>query len=114
MTRNWIATASRTLSMVRSSSAGPRRQRSGLRLENLESRLSLSGFAAPAIVGQHIGTGVASIKQGPVEVRPADLNPQPLPPGYAVDPEVVGSHIGSNMVQGAHIGSPMIVGQHIG
>jgi hypothetical protein len=105
MTRNLIATASRTLSMVRSSSARPRRQRTSLRLENLESRLSLSGFAAPAIVGQHIGSAMVSIRQGPVEVRPADLNPQPLPPGYAVDPMIVGNHIGMSMIQGNHIGT---------
>ena len=91
MTRNLIAMASRTLSMVRSSSAGPRRQRTSLRLENLEGRLSLSG-----IQGNHIGTAMVSRLQGPVEVQPADLNPQPLPPGYAhVDPMIVGQHIGS-------------------
>jgi hypothetical protein len=91
MTRNLITMASRTLSMVRSSSAGPRRQRTNLRLENLESRLSLSG-----IQGNHIGTPMVVLrKHDPVEVQPADLNPQPLPPGYAhVEPMIVGQHIG--------------------
>jgi hypothetical protein len=50
MTRNWITTATRTLSMVRSGTARPRRHRSTPRLENIEGRPSMSG-----IVGQHIG-----------------------------------------------------------
>jgi hypothetical protein len=92
MTRNLIAMASRTLSMVRSGPAGTRRQRTSFCLETLEGRLSLSG-----IQGNHIGVAVVVIKQGPVEVQPADLNPQPLPPGYAhVDPMIVGQHIGTS------------------
>jgi hypothetical protein len=65
-------------------------------LESLEGRQLLSsvGSSLPAIVGQHIGTGVAEIKHVPVELivgnhigtngvvaHPLDLNPQPLPPG---------------------------------
>jgi hypothetical protein len=91
MTRNLIAMASRTLSMVRSSSSGPRRQRTSLRLENLEGRLSLSG-----IQGNHIGTPMVLRKTDPVEVQPADLNPQPLPPGiFRVEPMIIGNHIGT-------------------
>jgi hypothetical protein len=92
MTRNLIAMASRTLSMVRSSSNGPRRQRTSLRLENLEGRLSLSG-----IQGNHIGVATVVLrKHDPVEVQPADLNPQPLPPGiFRVEPMIVGAHIGT-------------------
>jgi hypothetical protein len=64
MTRNWIAMASRTLSMVRSGTARPRRHRSTPRLENLEGRLSMSGIVGnhigvvAAIQGNHIGTMV--------------------------------------------------------
>jgi len=61
MTRNWIATASRTLRMLRSGSARPRRHRTSPCLENLEHRLSLSSFSAGGALGP-------------------DLNPQPLPP----------------------------------
>jgi hypothetical protein len=66
-------------------------------LESLEGRQLLSSVKPlfePAIVGQHIGTGVAEIKQVPVALvvgshigsnvvvsHPLDLNPQPLPPG---------------------------------
>jgi hypothetical protein len=67
-------------------------------LESLEGRQLLSSvklFVEPAIVGQHIGTGVAEIKHVPVDLHivgshigsnvvvshPLDLNPQPLPPG---------------------------------
>ena len=89
MTRNLIAMASRALSMVRSSSARPRRQRTSLRLENLENRLSLSG-----IQGNHIGTAVVLSKHDPVEVQPADLNPQPLPPGVMT---IQGNHIGTSL-----------------
>jgi len=75
MTRNWIATASRTLWMVRSASACPRRHRASPCLEDLEYRLSLSSVSA----------------------GPMDLNPQPLPPGYAhVEPMIQGNHIGTN------------------
>jgi hypothetical protein len=65
-------------------------------LESLEGRQLLSsvGSSLPAIVGQHIGTSAAEIKQAPVKLvvgshigsnvvvaHPLDLNPQPLPPG---------------------------------
>ncbi len=73
MTRNLIATASRTLLMLGSGSARPRRFRANPCVENLEYRISLSSVSAgPAPL----------IKHAPV---PADLNPQPLPPG-ARDP----------------------------
>ena len=76
MTPAWILSPSRTLGMRGSTSARARRQhRSSPSLENLEHRLSLSGFTT----------------------APADLNPQPLPPGWAhVDPMVQGGHIGAN------------------
>jgi hypothetical protein len=61
MTRNWIATASRTLRMIGSGPARACRRRTSPCLENLETRLSLSSFAAGGVVG-------------------TDLNPQPLPP----------------------------------
>jgi len=69
MTWNLIATASRTLLKLRSGSARPRCFRAKPCVENLEYRLSLSSVSAgpPPL-----------IKQAPV---PADLNPQPLPPG---------------------------------
>jgi hypothetical protein len=98
MTRNWIATASRTLGMVRSSSVRPRRRRANPRLENLEARLSLSNFGVGRVVS-------------------LDLNPQPLPPGYMDvkrNVEIVGQHIGVPMIQGQHIGTAMIQGNHIG
>ncbi len=69
MTRNLIATASRTLLKLRSGSARPRRFRANPCVENLEYRLSLSSVSA---------SPAALIKHAPV---PADLNPQPLPPG---------------------------------
>jgi hypothetical protein len=78
MTRNWIATVSRNLSIGRSSTARPSRRRTSICLENLEQRLSLSSFGS--------------------KMAPLDLNPQPLPPGYAhVEPWVIqGQHIGMN------------------
>ena len=75
MTRNWIATASRTLGMVRSGSARPRRRRTRPCLENLEYRLSLSSYSA----------------------GPMDLNPQPLPPGFMAvlnpRPAIIATHV---------------------
>jgi hypothetical protein len=62
MTRNWIVTASRSLSIGRSSTALPGRRRFSFCLESLEQRLSLSSFGC--------------------KMAPADLNPQPLLPGY--------------------------------
>ncbi len=66
-------------------------------IESLEGRQLLSSvkpLLEPAIVGQHIGTGVAAIKHVPVDLivgshigsnvvvsHPLDLNPQPLPSG---------------------------------
>ena len=81
MTRNWMMMASRTLTMVRSGSASPRRRRVSPCLENLEYRLSLSSVGC--------------------KMQPADLNPQPLPPGYVdrePDPMIVGNHIGTSLV----------------
>jgi hypothetical protein len=97
MTRNWIATASRTLGTVRSGSASPHRRSMCLCLESLEHRLALSSYS----VG-----GVAA----------PDLNPQLLPPGRwrIVSPQIVGNHTGTSMVQGAHIGTSMVQGNHIG
>ncbi len=71
MTRNWIATASRSLFSARSASVGPRRSRTSPCLENLEYRLSLSsvsggGVVSLAIQGNHIGTPAA------VELRKHD------------------------------------------
>jgi hypothetical protein len=77
MTRNLIATASRALGMVRSTSRRPARHRAAFRLESLEYRLSLSS----------VSTG---------GVAPADLNPQPLPPGFMA-PMIVGAHIGTSV-----------------
>ncbi len=71
MARNWIATASRALGIVRADSARQRRQGTSLVLENLEYRLSLSSYSAGAIL-------TPAIKNGPVV--PQDLNPT-LPPG---------------------------------
>jgi hypothetical protein len=67
MTRNWIDTVARTLGWARTESQHHRRQRRvATSLEFLEPRLSLSAVG---------------------HVAPMDLNPQPLPPGYAhVDP----------------------------
>lgn len=79
MTPNWILSASRTLGMSGSTSVRARRQhRSSPSLENLEHRLSLSG----------------------ITVAPADLNPQPLPPGFIdrMDPMIQGGHIGTSAV----------------
>jgi hypothetical protein len=69
MTRNWIATVSRTLRMDRSGSARGRRCRTSLCIENLEHRLSLSSYSAGGLVGP-------------------DLNPQPLPPRAPVHPDL--------------------------
>jgi hypothetical protein len=63
MALSWIVTASRNLLTVASDSGRPRRHRASLSLESLEQRLSLSSVV-------------------PGKVTPADLNPQPLPPGF--------------------------------
>jgi hypothetical protein len=66
MTGNWIELASRTPRIVERRSVLARRHRgSGIQLESLETRLSLSSYSAGNIL--------------------ADLNPQPLPPGRAAD-----------------------------
>jgi hypothetical protein len=66
MTRNSIELASRTPRFVVRRSVRPRNDRGlGLQFESLEARLSLSSYSAGSL---H-----------------ADLNPQPLPPGRAVD-----------------------------
>jgi hypothetical protein len=66
MTGNWIRLASRGLRVGEHRSVQPRRLRGlGIQLETLETRLSLSSYSAGSF---H-----------------ADLNPQPLPPGRAVD-----------------------------
>jgi hypothetical protein len=98
MTRNWIATASRAFGIVRLGSVHPRRRRANPGLENLEQRLSLSNWG--------VGQGVR-----------LELNPLPLPPGYMAiksNVEIVGNHIGYEMIQGNHIGYEMIQGNHIG
>jgi hypothetical protein len=59
----WIVTASRNLLAIASDSRRPCRHRVSLSLESLEQRLSLSSVV-------------------PGKAIPADLNPQPLPPGF--------------------------------
>jgi hypothetical protein len=44
MTRNWLALASRALRVVQRGTRSPRRRRAGLRLESLETRLTLTSF----------------------------------------------------------------------
>ena len=116
MTRNRIAAASRNLLSLGSGKVRRRSSRANLCVENLEHRLALSSASvsfAPAIVGQHIGVaaiqgnhiGVAAIQGNHIGVAaiqgnhigtPADLNPQPLPPGiFHVEPMIVGEHVGS-------------------
>lgn len=126
MTRNLIKAASRTHLVLGSVARHRSDSRATLCVENLEHRLALSsasvGFApaivgnhigTPAIVGNHIGTaaiqgnhiGTAAIQgnhigtaaiQGNHIGTPADLNPQPLPPGiFHVEPMIVGEHVGS-------------------
>jgi hypothetical protein len=87
MTRNFISRASRSLFIVRSDSARLRRRSTSPCVENLEYRLSLST----------VGGSVTLRKHDPVAafVRPADLNPQPLPPGIMVE-KIVGNHIGTS------------------
>lgn len=63
MTRHSFNWASRALGMSGSTSACIRRHRTSPLLESLEQRLSLSTASGLTVV-------------------PADLNPQPLPPGY--------------------------------
>jgi hypothetical protein len=71
MTRNWFVVASSAPRTVRTRSNRPRQNCTTVSLEALEHRLSLSAYSG----------GVVS---------PADLNPQPLPPGYAhVEPMAV-------------------------
>jgi hypothetical protein len=66
MSRYWIELAARTLRIVEHRIVRPRQRRGlGIRLENLEARLALSSYSAGSF---H-----------------ADLNPQPLPPGRAID-----------------------------
>jgi hypothetical protein len=66
MTRNWFALASRTVRLLESRTEGPRRRCAGIMLESLEVRLPLSAL--------------------PTAPVPADLNPQPLPPGIVAAP----------------------------
>jgi len=88
MTRKLIAAASRNLLVLDSGASRRRRSRANPCVENLEHRLSLSSYSvgfAPAIIGNHIGAPA-----------PADLNPQPLPPGiFHVQPMHVGEHVGA-------------------
>jgi hypothetical protein len=97
--RNWIVAASRTLRMSRAGSDGFRRRRTTASLETLEHRLSLSSYSAGS-------------------VHPADLNPQPLPPGFFhVDPMAVAGTRDLNpqpLPPGIFHVTPMIKGQHVG
>ena len=101
MTRTWIAGATGAFGIVRPASGRRTRPLASVRLETLEGRLALSGFASgvsmplikhgalptavqfqPMIIGNHIGTNpVSEIKHGNGPITPQDLNPQPLPPG---------------------------------
>jgi hypothetical protein len=66
MTGNWIELASRTLRIGAHRRVRSRQRRGlGIGLEDLEARLALSSYSAGSL-------------------HP-DLNPQPLPPGRAVD-----------------------------
>jgi hypothetical protein len=83
-----------------SNMAGRRRRDTSLRVENLEGRLSLSSFskgASPAVLFPVFApTTTAAVGKKTV---PADLNPQPLPPGVAhVDPMVQSVHLRSNII----------------
>jgi hypothetical protein len=69
MTRNLIATISRTLWMDCTGSARGRRFRTSPCFENLEHRLALSSYSVGGSVGP-------------------DLNPQPLPPRAPVHPDL--------------------------
>jgi hypothetical protein len=98
MTRDWIATASRTFGMVRSRSARPRQRRSSLRLENLEHRLSLSSFS--------VGGG-----------SDVDLNLEILRPGYTAinrNVAIVGTYVCVEMLPGKHHGVELVSSKHIG
>jgi hypothetical protein len=128
MARNLMTLVSRTLQLARPASKHTGRWRTGLSVESLEYRLSLSGGLSagkvsamdaplnpqpippgrrppPMIVGNHIGTPQTV-------VRSNDLNPQPLPPGV-MSPMIQGAHIGVAMIQGNHIGTAQgIIGNH--
>jgi hypothetical protein len=81
MTRNLMIKAFFTLRAAGSSTSGRRRRDRSPGLENLEGRLSLSSVS--------VGSKMA----------PADLNPQPLPPGVAhVEPMIQGGHISTNII----------------
>jgi hypothetical protein len=76
MTRTWIAQASQVLRMNWTRTARPRRRRAALRVEDLESRLSLS------VAGGLTATPMLNPQPLPPGIRIVDLNPQPLPPGF--------------------------------
>jgi hypothetical protein len=102
MTRNLMTLASRTMSMFRSSTPSRRRLHSGMSLENLEGRLSLSAFATKAAASVGAPFDVVPRKHAPAEVSVAM-------------PAIKGQHVGSAAIQGNHIGtSLMIQGNHIG
>ena len=80
MTRNWITTVSQTLRITRSGSSTARRRRTGLCIENLEHRLSLSSYSAGGVVGPALNP-----QPLPPRVPVENLNPQPLPPHVPVE-----------------------------
>ena len=63
MARNLMTLASRTMSMFHSNTARPRRQRSGMCLENLEARLSLSAFATKAAASIAAPADIVSLRK---------------------------------------------------
>jgi hypothetical protein len=75
MTRNWITTVSQALRITRSGSSTARRHRTGLCIENLEHRLSLSSCSAGGVVGPALNP-----QPLPPRAPIIALNPQPLPP----------------------------------
>ena len=99
MTRNLMTLVSRTLQLARPASKHTGRRRTGLSVESLEYRLSLSSVSAGVVVAMD-----------------APLNPQPIPPGRRPPPMIVGNHIGTPAaIQGNHIGTPAAIqGNHIG
>jgi hypothetical protein len=80
MTRNWVTTMSQTSRITRSGSSTARRRRTGLCIENLEHRLSLSSYSAGGVVGPALNP-----QPLPPRAPIADLNPQPLPPHVPID-----------------------------
>jgi hypothetical protein len=80
MSRNWIATVSEILRITRSGSSTARRRPTGLCIEYLEHRLSLSSYSAGGVVGPALNP-----QPLPPHVPVENLNPQPLPPHVPVE-----------------------------